>query len=184
MPLYVVLLVLPDSIEIKLDELRHGYAQKMNYIKIPHISLFPFSAEADIKKTVESKLFKIAESTGPITVKLREVGFFEAPWNVAYVSVNKNPEFIKLHGVVFDAIRSCTEKLDWAIIYEPDSIIPHVTIGEAIPPDILKVMKKELSGRALNVDVKITSFAILGQDENRQWKIIKTFQFNKSKNPS
>jgi hypothetical protein len=45
-------------------------------------------------------------------------------------------------------------------------------------------MKKELSGRALNVDVKITSFAILGQDENRQWKIIKTFQFNKSKNPS
>jgi hypothetical protein len=50
MPLYGVVLVLPDSIEIKLDELRHGYTQKMNYIKIPHISLFPFSAEANIKR--------------------------------------------------------------------------------------------------------------------------------------
>ena len=49
MPLYGVVLVLPDSIEIKLDELRHGYTQKMNYIKIPPISLFPFSAEANIK---------------------------------------------------------------------------------------------------------------------------------------
>jgi 2'-5' RNA ligase len=179
MPLYGVVLVLPDSIEKRLDKMRSGFTQHMQYINIPHISLYPFSAEAEVKKTLESKFATIAADTNPFTLELTEVGFFEAPWNVAYVSVSKNQHFCQLHSAIYNSIQVSTEHLDWTKLYDPDTIVPHVTIGEGIPPDVLQVMKTELSGCAFNIKETISSFVILGKDGNGEWRINETFPFRK-----
>jgi 2'-5' RNA ligase len=86
---------------------------------------------------LESKFATISASNNPFTLELTEIGFFEAPWNVAYVSVSKNQHFCQLHSAIYNSIQVSTEHLDWTKLYDPDTFVPHVTIGEGIPPYVL-----------------------------------------------
>jgi len=128
-------------------------------------------------KTVVSGFNAIASHTRSFMLTLNELRFFGEPGNAAYIAVGYSRAFSDLHTAVFRSVQGIMEEATWAKLYEPGIITPHVTIGEGIPPDVLPAVKTELSGRALNLEVRIDSFSMFTKGVDGMWRVSDRFHF-------
>ena len=150
---YAVALVLPDEIEELLDRLRGKFSENMTHISIPHITLaYPFTTGIDIT-LINDKLREAAGRTKAFRLVLDGVEYFESDSNVAYVAIaNKQP--------VVDLHRDINRSLNNLVVdgykgeFNMENFIPHVTIGTAIPDDILPEVKETVLKRTYIASVR------------------------------
>ena len=59
--------------------------------------------------------------------------------------------------------------------YHPDHLIPHMTIGEKIPPHIFPEVKKRFAEYQIHREIEVTEFALAGESAGL-WQQLKTFK--------
>jgi 2'-5' RNA ligase len=172
MALHAIGLILPDKIETELDRLRNGYSKNMVYITIPHITLVqPFTPRVDVTMLTD-KLRQVTEKTAPFTVGLNSIAYFEGKNNVAYIAVVNRQPLIDLHRDISLSIKGLLKGEQEG--FTLDNFVPHVTIGQQIPDDLLPQIKQSLSKRIINYEITITSFALFA-NQDKEWTIVSNF---------
>jgi 2'-5' RNA ligase len=171
---FAVALVLPDEVEQILDSLRGEYARHMKYIDIPHVSLaYPFAPRVD-KGLVAEKLKLVAEKTRPFRLALNGIRYFEEESNVAYLAIADPKPVIDLHYAISRSISGIT-KDDYGLKFSFANFVPHVTIGDAIPADILPNVKESLSKATPYYEFRITDFGLFAEDDAGTWEVAERF---------
>ena len=171
MTLYAVALILPDEIGKELDRLRNEFSTNMVYIPIPHLTLvYPFTPAIDVSALVD-KLKQVAETTVPFTITLNGIGYFEGKNNVAYVAVNSIEPVINLQRkIIFSLAGLLKDELkDEQGNFNLDRFVPHVTIGELIPDEILTEFKRHFSKYITHYETEVTSFSLFVRNEDGRW---------------
>ncbi len=140
----------------------------MKYSIEPHVTVkYPFTLKTDIN-TILTKLGKVAVQTKPFTLILDGICYWEGSNNVAYVAVqNKLPVF-NLHVAINSALKGLTIG---DTSYDLQNFIPHLTISEHIPDDVLPSIKQELINYEPKYRVRMTSFTFFETKPNENLEI-------------
>lgn len=125
---------------------------------------------------VIKELEAVAAKARPFTVTLEGIRYFQTVNNVAYIAV-KNHELVKalMHDIV-TAIRQHITGYYAGETYHPDHLIPHMTIGEKIPPHIFPEVKKRYDGLNIHRESQVTNFALAGENGG-MWEQLRRFKF-------
>jgi len=171
---FAVASVLPDEVGQILDCLRGEYARHMKYIDIPHVTLaYPFELKARRSLAAE-KLKQVAEGTRPFMLALNGIRYFEEKSNAAYLAVADPEPVINLHYAISRAISDVAGN-DYGLKFSFASFVPHVTIGDDIPSDLLPKVKQSLAKAMPHFELRITDFALFAEDAAEMWGVAERF---------
>lgn len=177
MLMYAIVLTMTGRVKTELTELRARYATYMKYSIEPHVSIrYPFTLRVDIS-TIHVKLVEIARQTKPFTLVLNGIRYWEGQNNVAYVAIKNRPPVFNLHVALTHALQGL---ITGDTTYDLENFIPHLTICEGIPSEILPTLKEELSKYDPNYKVRMTSFVLFQAESNEKsetWKRTRVFRF-------
>lgn len=169
-----VALMLPDEVEQILDSLRGEYARHMKFIDIPHVTLAYAFAPKVRRGLIAEKLKQVAEKTRPFKLALNGIRYFEKESNTAYLAIADPKPCIDLHYAVSRAISDITQD-GYGSKFSFADFVPHVTIGDAIPADILPKVKQSLSKATPQYEFRITDFGLFAEDDAGTWAVAERF---------
>ncbi|MFC1954623.1 2'-5' RNA ligase family protein [Chloroflexota bacterium] len=171
---YAAALVFPAELSGWIDALRQEYLRYVNYSIEPHITLvYPFMPETDIT-VINKKIKQVAERTNSFTLILNGFEYFDGKNNVAYIAIENKQPVADLHYDINQSIGELV-KDEFNGRFNLHSFISHVTIGEQIPNEVLRVAKKRLSEIEAHYEADITSFTLFCGSEDGVWTPAEVF---------
>lgn len=174
---YATVLTFPKEVENELASLRNKYNKYVTYSIAPHITLKqPFILRVDLK-VVDERLRIVANRTKPFVLIHEGVEYFEGSNNAAYIAIKNKEPVRDLHVDIVHSLKGLVE-MEYKENYELDQFMPHMTIAELIPNEVLVAIKKELSNCKANHRVRMDSFTLYAQGEGRVWKPKTIFRFS------
>jgi 2'-5' RNA ligase len=168
-----LVLTFSGEVESAFSKLREDYQPYMGYTIVPHITLYLFRPEADMK-LICKRLEKAAQSFKPFNLVMNGIAFFEGVNNVAYVSIVNQQPVKDLHTLIYQALKGQVQD---AWDYNLKRYTPHMTIGEKIPPDIFPNVKKKFSNYEIRYETSITSFSLFSGIDG-VWSESRVFKFS------
>ena len=161
---YAIALVFPGEMEAVMSHLRESYRPHLRSALFPHITMvYSFLPAAGMEKVIE-QLEAVASKSRPFNIVLEGIRYFQTVNNVAYIAI-KNQEPVKalMHDIV-TAIRSHVTGYYAGDSYHPDHLIPHMTIGEKIPPHIFPELKQRYASLDIRRELAVNSFTLAGEN--------------------
>ena len=169
---YAVVLTFSGEIAGMLSKLCEDYQQYINYTIVPHITLiYPFEPSFGLNR-VTDKLAEVAKRTRPFTLVLNGIEFFERDNNVAYVAVENKQTVKELHVSLFQSLKGLVKGM---VDYNLDKFVPHMTIGERIPEEMLLGVKQRFSDYRLCYKCPVTYFSLFSEDKGK-WERAQVFR--------
>ncbi|MHB8105556.1 MAG: 2'-5' RNA ligase family protein [Dehalococcoidales bacterium] len=157
---YAIALTFSEKIENMFDRLRTDYQQDIEYTIVPHITLvYPFAPVFTLFQ-VNEQLEKVAKRTRQFSIILNGIKFFENGNRVAYAALQYTRPVKKLHTDIVKSLDGLIKELRTDEKYNPERLIPHVTIGGKIPANKFPGIKKRFSRIKLHYEDDITFFSL------------------------
>ncbi len=151
----------------ELSRWRERYAGCMKYTIEPHITIkFPFTLRADIG-IIQARLNDIAGRTKSFMLILDGVRYWEGQNNVAYVAVKNPLPVYNIHTAVIHGLEEFTAGYN---TYDLGNFVPHLTLGEHIPDELLPKIKTELAGFQIKYRIRVTSFTMFSSVMRKEWE--------------
>jgi 2'-5' RNA ligase len=172
---YSVALTFPGELEILLNKLREPYRPHMHYAFLPHITLVYSFLPAKSIESVIARLETAAAKARPFSLTLEGIEYFQTVNNVAYIAI-KNKESVK--ALMDDIVREIKGEVTGYYAgdqYHPDHLIPHMTIGEKIPPHVFPELKKRFADLKIHREIRVEEFILAGESGNL-WQQLRTFK--------
>ena len=171
---YAVALTFSGGIDEMLKNLREDYQEYMKYTIVPHITLvYPFVPIFSLFR-VNEKLQDVAKKTKPFPIILNGIGYFEGTNNVIYAAIEHKKAVRKLHTDIIRSLDGLIKEWYTDGKYNLEKFVPHVTIGEKIPADVLPDVKKKFSRCKLHYESDIADFSLFSE-ENGGWQVTQVF---------
>jgi len=165
---YVIVVVPPPKICKFVDEYRQKYAKYTEYVIPPHITIYPPFYFKDLNEKEVIKILQEKFLDMPsLKVTCQSINYFEGSKNnVAYFELDKNSALYmkKLLAKAIEALKDRTTYVyASAHLYTPPKFIPHMTIAEKIPSNVLPSAKKELASFKDKITFKVSSVFLYKQ---------------------
>jgi 2'-5' RNA ligase len=158
----------------KVQDFANSYRKRYDshYALIPpHLTLkSAFEASDEEIKTLVKELWKIAEDTEPIPLKITKFSSFYPVNNVIYLKVEPNETLQKLHEQFYSGV--FTDKPEYAFV-------PHITIGQSLSDAEHSDVYGQLKMQKVYFEETIDRFHLLYQLENGSWTVYETFRLGK-----
>jgi 2'-5' RNA ligase len=172
---YAVVLTFPGDVAEELNKLRSDYNQYVRYRIEPHLTLvYPFLPLRNID-TVDEKLAAVGKRTKPFTLILDGIGYFEGENNVVYAAIEDEEHVKALHNEIMHSLSELIKEEYTDGQYDLDRFVPHVTLGEQIPDELLPSVKERFATYKLHNEVEVSSFVLVSAGEDGVWKRNRSF---------
>lgn len=170
MNVYAAVLTIPGKAGKEISALRERYARFMDYSIEPHLTLaYPFTTSVDLP-LVRQQLDNAARGASPFNLKLSGVRYLEGPNNVAYVAIRDGRRIFALNRKIAGALKNLVASNE-PLLYDPKTFIPHVTIAEYIPQEMLAAVKDGLSVVHIDYTFRVGSFSLFFAKEGEKPQI-------------
>lgn len=170
MNMYAAVLAIPGKAGKKIGALRERYARFMDYCIVPHLTLaYPFTTSIDLS-LIYHQLDKAAQGASSFTLRLSGVRYFEGHNNVAYVAVADRQPIFALNRTIAHALKGLVIAKQ-PLLFDPKEFVPHVTIAEYIPHEMLAAVKSDLSAVQINCAIKVRSFSLFTAKDDEKPQI-------------
>jgi len=161
------LVVLPSKdVSDIVDKYRQKYARFTSYVIPPHITLVP---PFFIKSGIESKIISILndeyEKVQPFHVLINKVDYFEGTNNVAYFKPDVKSS-IKIKDLVIKAADVLDNRISLYYDdynFQPENIVPHMTIAEKLPQEKFSEIKLALNNVIIDFSFQVSSVYLFRQ---------------------
>jgi 2'-5' RNA ligase len=172
---YAVALVFPGEMEIVMSRLREAYRSHLRSAMFPHITLvYSFNPAVSLDNVI-GQLEAVAAKARPFNVILEGIRYFQTVNNVAYIAI-QNPEPVKaLLDDIVTGIKNHVTGYYAGDSYHPDHLIPHMTIGEKIPPHVFEELKKRYATLDIRHELEVNSFTLAGESGGL-WETLRKFK--------
>ena len=172
---YAIAITFPGEMEILMSRLREAFRPHLHSALVPHITLVYGFLPVKSIESVIAGLETVAANARPFSLMLEGIEYFQTVNNVAYIAI-KNKDAVKafMNDIVI-AIRQHITGYYAGDTYHPDHLIPHMTIGEKIPPHIFPEVKKRFAEYQIHREIEVTEFALAGESAGL-WQQLKTFK--------
>ena len=156
---YAIGLILSETFEKELQQLRDGFADSMVYLPVPHITLaYRFEINTSAEQ-LNDRLSQVALTRGTIILVFEEAGYFQDKVNTAYLAIRNPQPVIGLHYDIYNRINDLLPD-GFEDPFKGGNYVPHLTIGTDIPDDVFLSLKNRLDKTQIHFETEVNSFSL------------------------